>query len=123
MRVNTDWGDQRQLRHKTPCSECPFRKNSMKGFLGGYDLSEYATPAGLGMPTTCHQHDHGGAEHPDSRFCAGSCSVIANDPNIKPIAGYGEIIAKVGPREDTFATMEEFTVHHLEMNRYTLYGR
>jgi hypothetical protein len=103
--------DNRSLRVKKPCDECPFRKRSLPGYLGGHRLEPYRQPPSVGMPTSCHCSDYGASDERTS-FCAGSLAVIANDPTVQPLLEYKEIVADVGQREDCFATVEAFAEHH-----------
>lgn len=46
-----------------PCSDCPMRRDALKGWLGGYSPEEYAHLCHSDMVVECHAH-------PGSR-CAG----------------------------------------------------
>lgn len=103
--------DKRQLRVKEPCNECPFRKRSLPGYLGGHPLEPYRQPPSAGMPTSCHCTDRGAGD-PRTSFCAGSLAVIANDPDVTPLDEYAEAAAVVGKRDDCFDTVADFAKHH-----------
>lgn len=111
--------DLRQLRHKKPCSDCPFKKESLPGWMGGFSLDSYAQPPSVGMPTSCHQADFG-SRSPKTTFCAGSCAVIANDAELERHVIY-PAVDEVGPREDCFPSVEAFVQHHQEMHRKMSY--
>lgn len=114
--MNDDW-DKRQLRHREPCKECPFRKRSLPGYLGGHPLEPYRQPPSAGMPTTCHCGDKG-ADDPRSSFCSGALAVIANDPKVEPLPEYREAVEAVGKRADCFDTVEDFADHHREADAF-----
>jgi hypothetical protein len=103
--------DKRKLKNPEPCKECPFRKKSLPGFLGGHPLEPYRQPPSVGMPTSCHCTDHG-ADDERTGFCAGSLAVIANDPDVQPLLEYKEACERVGPREDCFDSLEDFARYH-----------
>lgn len=109
--------DNRKLYHKSPCDDCPFKVRSLPGYLGGYRLEPYRSPPSVGMPTTCHKRDYG-ADEPESALCAGACAVIANDPNIQPLADYADAVKSVGKREDCFPSIEAFSEHHKNADRF-----
>jgi hypothetical protein len=103
--------DKRTLRLDGPCKECPFRKVAPAGYLGGHPLEPYRQPPSVGMPTSCHMTDKG-ADSEQTSFCAGSLAVINNDPDVQPLDDYAAAAAKIGPREDCFATVADFAEHH-----------
>lgn len=108
--------DNRTRKHKKPCKDCPFRKDSIPGYLGGYEIESYAEPVEYGIPTSCHLTDRG-IHHPKTAFCAGSLSTLAAEGKAEPGSLYEKPIAEVGPREDTFSSPEEFRKYHEGMNR------
>lgn len=116
MLMESDW-DKRTLRRTEPCKECPFRKRSMPGYLGGHPLEPYRQPPSAGMPTSCHCTDKGASDSRTS-FCAGSLAVIANDPAVEPLPEYAEAVAQVGKRDDCFASVEDFAEHHKDADAF-----
>ncbi|MEJ7831313.1 MAG: hypothetical protein WKF79_00220 [Nocardioides sp.] len=63
------------------------------------------------MPTSCHRTDRG-ARDPRTGFCAGSLALIANDPNVEPLAEYADAVEQVGTRSDCIGTVDEFRERH-----------
>lgn len=116
MSAPDDW-DQRQLRHTDPCKECPFRKRSLPGYLGGHPLEPYRQPPSAGMPTTCHCTDKGAGD-PRSSFCAGALAVIMNDPAVEPLPEYAAAAHQVGKRDDCFDGVEAFAEHHKDADAF-----
>lgn len=103
--------DNRTLQHRKPCKECPYRRKSPAGYLGGYPLEPYRQPPSAGVPTTCHMKDKGAAD-PATAFCSGSLAVIANDPKVTPAPGYELAALAVEDRETCFGSVEEFAEYH-----------
>jgi hypothetical protein len=112
--------DQRTLRLTEPCKECPFRTRAPAGYMGGHPLERYRQPPSAGMPTSCHRSDKG-ADDPRTGFCAGALAVIANDPDVQPLAEYAEAAATVGQRADCFATVAAFAEHHKDAHRFEVH--
>lgn len=105
-----------KISHTTPCAECPWRKASLQGYLGGWEPYDYADTVSLNTIPACHCKDKG-ALHPETAFCAGAASVMANacimpheaDPSQE---GAVEMVKAVGRRDDTFAHPKEFYEYH-----------
>lgn len=112
--------DKRNCRLTEPCKECPYRKRSMPGYLGGHPLEPYRQPPSAGMPTSCHMTDKG-ADDPRTSFCAGSLAVIANDPNVVPLEEYAEAVTLIGSRPDCFDTVEDFAEYHKDADGRAIY--
>jgi len=105
-----------QLRHTAPCQECPWRKASAAGWLGGLDENFYSDAFNAGEVPACHCHDHG-PENDKTAFCAGALSVMANSakqPGERHSGQAGAVAARdvVGKRDDTFRFFHEFHRHH-----------
>lgn len=52
---------------KRPCGQCPFRKDSIKGYLGGFTLEETLNVAKSESSFECHKT----RETPNTKECAG----------------------------------------------------
>lgn len=52
---------------KRPCGQCPFRKDSTKGYLGGFTLEETLEVAKSESPFECHKT----RETPNTKECVG----------------------------------------------------
>lgn len=100
---------------KTPCIECPWRKDATPGWLGPHTAEEWVRGAHGEGAIACHrtiQRGSGEAEwnDPGLRQCAGAAQFRANvfkqprDPNI----------AVADKRDDSlvFGTNSEFLEHH-----------
>lgn len=98
-----------------PCSQCPWRRTAMRGFLGPHTPQEWIEQIHAEGPIACHQtipDDLDGWDawrSPGIRQCAGAARFRANvikRPRHPKIA--------VGPTDVTvFATNDEFISYHL----------
>lgn len=101
-----------KLRHHTPCNECPWRRTSLAGWLGGHEPTYYADAVQANEVPPCHLTDLG-PDDPRSSMCAGALSVMANAClSAWKTPGGDEAKAKVGKRDDTFHHPAEFYEHH-----------
>lgn len=101
-----------RLHHKVPCRECPWRKESAAGYLGGWPAEHYADAVQANEIPACHLRDHG-PENKDTAFCVGALATSANAcilPDKQP--GAKEARKEVGRREDCFGHPREFYQHH-----------
>lgn len=100
-----------KLRHKTPCNQCPWRKNSAPGYLGGNAPEVYADAVQRNTVPACHQRDHGW-DNPRSAMCAGALAVMQNsciEPRYNGTWGDAD---KVGKRDDCFKWVRDFYRYH-----------
>lgn len=101
-----------KLHHKVPCAECPWRKIAAPGWLGGYPAEYYADAVAENEVPACHLRDHGPAS-PDTAFCVGALSTMANGCiSAWKSPGGDEAKAVVGKRDDTFRHPALFYQHH-----------
>jgi hypothetical protein len=88
-------------QHKRPCSDCPWARASLSGWLGGPTVQDWLGEAHGDGRIPCHVHD--GAQ------CAGSAIYRKNickrvhDP---------EVLKLPADRVTVFATPMEFAAHH-----------
>lgn len=101
-----------KLKHRQPCVECPWRKASAAGWLGGYSPEWYADALSHGEIPACHLNDHG-PESDKTAFCAGAAATMANACQ-QPYKQKGarEAVDGVGKREDCFSHQALFYQHH-----------
>lgn len=92
----------------SPCSECPWRKSAVAGYLGPHSAKEWVRMAHGETAIACHKTIQVDESWEGARQCAGSAAFRANvckrprDPNV----------ASGPPREDVFSNNEEFVSHH-----------
>jgi hypothetical protein len=99
--VSSDEAKPRAKQHKTPCSDCPWSRTSLPGWLGGSSIEEWLARAHGEVCVPCHTVGN--------QQCAGLAIYRANvlkrprDPN-----------ALLLPKDTqrVFAWPTEFTLHH-----------
>lgn len=111
-----------QVAIKTPCVECPFRRDSAPGYLGGYSPNMYMdvvlSPASL----ACHKSEgfHEG-EIEKQRHCTGLAAFRANLGWIASVDVGGVLVPTIAhastkivgaDQEVYFGTATEFIEHH-----------
>lgn len=101
-----------KLKHKVPCSECPWRRLSAAGWLGGYEPEFYADAVQENEVPACHNKDFGPRDG-RTAMCAGALSTIKQQC-IDPYKQDGGKAAadSVGHRDDCFSNVREFYHHH-----------
>lgn len=108
---------------KVPCVECPYRRDSAPGYLGGYTPEMYMEATFSPVSLACHKSKgfHEG-EIESQRVCTGLAAFRANTGYIAslPMPNGGcapshahESTQFVGHDEEVyFATPDEFIAHH-----------
>jgi hypothetical protein len=95
------------LVHRRPCAECPWRRTSPQGYLGGNDAYVYADLIAVNKAPNCHMNDEA--------FCVGSL-VTANNCCTQLHATPGAMEAQLAIPErrspDFFAHPSEFFEYH-----------
>jgi hypothetical protein len=102
---------------KEPCPQCPFRRDSRAGYLGGTSPAGFIGQAHGPFALPCHMHGdftpqdrHGKAM--DAPQCAGAAAYRAaypaNFPDHPPLPAR----LKSEPHPDVFAHPAEFYAHH-----------
>ena len=94
-----------------PCGECPWRRDSLPGWLGPWTAEEWAALAHSDQPIACHTsiEVEGSWDTSGIRQCAGSAIMRANlcksprDP---------EVAVGKPNRETIFGWTDEFIEHH-----------
>lgn len=94
-----------RIIHKHPCSECPWRKNSPKGWLGGNTVEDYAAPVQQGIPVPCHLNAHKG-------YCAGAAITMKNSCTVPRDPAVAAEMDKVERSDAVFMFVGHFREHH-----------
>ena len=101
-----------QLKHTKPCNQCPWRKDSPQGWLGGYSPELYADAVDNNEVPACHLQDKGPDDN-KTAMCAGAlatmymqCKSAYNTP------GGDEARKVVGLNIDCFSNVYEFYKYH-----------
>jgi len=104
---------------RAPCPKCPFRKGSLRGWLGPWQLEELLIHIGRGL-FPCHltiKEDDMSTSDPELRGCAGMVIFLNNklERSRHPINAYHQGLVKNVPqaiKESIFGTAEQFRTHH-----------
>ena len=79
-----------KLRHRVPCIDCPWKTDSLKGWLGGNDAYLYSDTVHNNTVEPCHNYDF--RDSPDSGTsapcvgalqCAANSATMMNDPELE----------------------------------------
>jgi hypothetical protein len=105
---------------KTPCKECPFRKNSLAGYVGGHaSFNEILGIIHYDGPFPCHMEVNklkdDGVPFEDAIHEAGPCVGSLAYMNHWSKLPRAELVAQakaVGKRDDCFQTPMEGMLHH-----------
>lgn len=121
---------------KNPCNECPFRKNSLQGYLGPHkQSSEIIGLLVVGVKFPCHMDVNGIAEHiyeelkdddiqkltraqatdfalKDAPHCTGALQMMNNSCMLSRSREIAEDQKKVGRNDKVFMFQNEFTAYH-----------
>lgn len=98
--ISSDEAVKGTCQHTKPCSDCPFSRESLPGWLGGGDVDDWVRAAHSDMVLPCHVIDN--------MQCAGAAIYRRNvaklpmPPNL--------ILEK--DKETVFASPMEFKAHH-----------
>ncbi|MBP7662271.1 MAG: hypothetical protein KA770_00180 [Shewanella sp.] len=85
---------------KKPCAQCPFRKDTLKGWLGGERMSEILAQDSF----VCHKKQH--------LQCAGHMLINGNDNGFVRLANRLGIELDLSGKEMVFETLEDCVSHH-----------
>lgn len=103
--VTFDRADVAGRQHNHPCSDCPFLRTSLPGWLGGSSPEEYRSLAHSDVIIECHAVKLDEDQHAE---CAGAAVYRANVVKRAP-EGAMELVPD---KEHVFATPMEFVEHH-----------
>lgn len=99
---------------KTPCAECPWRKDSMKGWLGNSTSVEFLQLSESEARMPCHMHvdyekDNWRDQAASAPQCAGRAIHFANRGKL---AQNPELIKMKPDFEKVFSNPQDFINHH-----------
>lgn len=107
-----------KLRHKEPCSECPWRRTHPAGWLGGYPPEDFMQQVQFdGPPVPCHKTIPPGrnldAMGDEVSMCAGALIFMRNSCKSAQHPAYGDARELVEPDpENVFCWPQEFLDYH-----------
>ncbi len=88
---------------KRPCGNCPFKKDTLRGWLGAERMKEILTSTTF----VCHK-DH-------AKQCAGHMLIKGDGNAFVALANQLSICTGIGGRDLVFDTEEDCINHHEEM--------
>lgn len=101
--ISSDEAVQAKCQHKTPCSDCPWRRDSLNGWLGSMTPEEWVRVAHSDSTVDCHTLK--GAQ------CAG---IAVYRRNVAKMA-YPPNLRLEADKEKVFGFPTEFIAHHSKM--------
>lgn len=103
-----------KLVHKTPCSECPWRRSHPAGWLGGYSIDDFVNQVQHdGPPLPCHKTIPGDGTEARA-MCAGALIFMKNSIKSAQHPDYGDALEQVERDPAVFSWPHEFRHHHSE---------
>lgn len=102
----TEEGATTKKQHTSPCSDCPWRRDSLQGWLGGYDADEFLDAARGDGPVHCHVLKRTNQAHWE---CAGAAIYRRNSCKLVDAE---ECLVLPADREKVFSNAIEFKKHH-----------
>lgn len=104
----------------TPCSECPWRTESLRGYLGPLSAEEWTEVARSEEPIACHRTLPGGKNpwtHPATRQCRGAAAYRQNTCKMPRNPDDAANTTRHDPRtpdirETVFRNARAFEAHH-----------
>ena len=95
-----------------PCRECPLRKDSLPGYLGGYTAEQYIQILHSDAAIACHLSPGFPHDHSQQRHCTGVCGYRANVGKMPRGPDAALAVQSVGKSDQFFGSPQEFTEHH-----------
>lgn len=102
--------------HKQPCRECPFRRNSLPGYLGEDTPEGFMATTLADVPMPCHltidyeEDDWDGDQMEEASYCAGALNFFRN-----MCKSSRDRRRPQGEKDPTvFSRPQEFLDHHKE---------
>lgn len=99
--IVSDESRKRKTQHTTPCSDCPFARASLKGWLGPLTADEWVAVAHGEQTICCHVFMN--------QQCAGAAIYRAN---VVKLCRDRKILQLPGDTKKVFSTPTEFRNHH-----------
>lgn len=101
-----------------PCRQCPWRRTSTAGWLGGLPIEWFTSRARAQAEIACHMTVKYNGD-PQARLCAGFAQHLNNACSSPRDPELAKEVTKAGQNPDVFRTTSEFDAHH----RTEQYGR
>lgn len=110
--ITGDQAKPSKVQHKLPCSDCPFARTALRGWLGDFTANDWVQMVRSESRIECHMKI--------GPQCAGAAifrTHIMKCPRDRATLTLPKNIAKV------FASIGEFLNHHLRTDRFDFWGR
>ncbi len=99
--ISSDEAVQAEEQHEEPCSDCPFARAALKGWLGNMTVDQWLMAAHTETEVECHA------------LLGAQCAGLARyRSNVAKLVMSPEILKLPADREKCFATPMEFRAHH-----------
>lgn len=95
----------RKTQHKSPCSDCPFARASLRGWLGSSTMGEWIAAVHGEALIECHTTD---------KQCAGAAIYRAN---VCKLPRDLDLLRLPADKVTVFANPKEFRSHHEKENK------
>jgi hypothetical protein len=102
--ISSDEAVQAKCQHTTPCSDCPWRRDSLNGWLGGTSKEKWIQIAHSDTVVPCHTLK--GAQCAGISVYRANVAKMAYEPNLKLAAD----------RKLVFSWPPEFIEHHSKLH-------
>ncbi len=99
--ISCDEAVQSDRQHTQPCSDCPFARTALNGWLGGLSVFDWLITAHSDAMGMCHVVDN--------QQCAGLAIYRAN---VVKLSRDQNVLVLPKDKERVFATPTEFQEHH-----------
>ena len=109
-----------KLSHKSPCKQCPWRKSSVNGYLGGSTAEEFYEQIESEVHIPCHLHvDYDGDDNDElvreierAPYCAGSLIHMKNNCKQPRDLDLRHAVMLVDRSDKVFSFKHQFVEHH-----------
>lgn len=91
---------------KSPCKNCPFRKDTLKGWLGKQSITDKLNSDSFICHKTINKQDD------DLKQCAGFMIIKGNDSAFVQLASLMNIDLKLKGQDSIFETKKDCIIHH-----------
>jgi hypothetical protein len=107
-----------RLKFRKPCNDCPFRRRSLRGWLGSSSPEQFSATVQSEMPMPCHEtidySDPGWqiTQLDDAALCAGALIHMRNQFKSPRDPKLSAAVNAVEPQKNVFQWPHEFIEHH-----------
>ena len=111
---------------KKPCKDCPWRKTSPKGWLGGQDPEVFTHTLQMGKTLPCHKTQDRDLtfdeieKNDKVHHCRGALITMKNSCMLSRNEKIAELQKNINTDNNFFRTLNDFQEHHNSIGAYTL---